>query len=123
MLGRASAAVGAALLVAGCGSSPGDAPKRAALDFYGALSAHDGSRACALLSPRARALVASRGRAPCARAIFGRVRFALGGHATVTFLVIQGDLATLEMKVAAKGPTAKLALQKLGGRWQVVAFA
>jgi len=120
---RALAGAGAALLLAGCGSSPGDAPKRVALDFYAALSAHDGARACALLAPRARGFVASSGRAPCAQAIFGRVRFALGGHPTVTFLVMEGDGATVEMKLAAKGPTAKLALQKLGGRWQVVAFA
>jgi len=61
--------VSAAATFAGCGSSQDGAVEEAAGEFYAALAARDGGRACALLAPSTRSEVEQSTGKPCSSAI------------------------------------------------------
>lgn len=70
---RAAAAgllgVAAAAVLAGCGSSQDGAVEEAAGEFYAAVAARDGARACALLAPSTRSELEQSAEKPCTSAI------------------------------------------------------
>lgn len=59
----------AALCSAGCSSPGGQAAVRVAHDFYAAVEAHDGTRACGLLAPQTRHELEATAGKPCPRAV------------------------------------------------------
>ncbi|KAA1424102.1 hypothetical protein F0U47_19805 [Nocardioides antri] len=61
--------VAAVTVLAGCGSSQDGAVEDAAEEFYAALAARDGERACALLAPSTRSELEQAAQKPCPRAI------------------------------------------------------
>lgn len=120
----AAAAVAAAAL-AGCGGSNSDDAKKVAGDFYAALRAGQGQKACALLTPEEAQSAAGAGGASgtgasCATTI-GAIASGLP-PAAVKSVKVTGDKATAELP-APGGLTITIQLEKRGGKWRVAHFS
>ncbi len=61
----------------GCGAASPKEPGRVAEQFYAAVAAQDGARACSLLLPDTAEALAKEEKAPCAKAV---VELELSGH-------------------------------------------
>src|SRR5919201_1977915 len=108
-----------AVAFAGCGGSENGAVKKTAIDFYTALSAGDGARACALLTPREGQSGAGggvSGTASCANGLGAIGR----GFPPATFekASVHGSTATATLRTQT-APPIHLPLVKVDGKWRV----
>ena len=71
MITKALVALALGVSLSACGAGSTSAPSRVALDFAGAVSAHDGEKACSLVAPATRSELESDGH-PCSEAVLSQ---------------------------------------------------
>jgi hypothetical protein len=114
VLGGSLTAVLVALVATGCSSPAGSSALSVSHQFYAAVRAGDGARACRLLAPQTRLELESSARMPCAEAVVREHIPAVSGRGRLQRFGNQAQVRLV-------GDTAFLA--EFGGGWKIVALA
>ena len=116
MRGAFVAGVVAVVTLAGCGGKSGDQEARdTASAFAKAVAAHDGAKACSLLSDQGKATYSQLGDVPCPT---GVLALQIAGAPKVQDVRVRGATATVGLREAT-GRRFLVFLRRRGGHWRV----